>query len=66
MTIFWMPDARGQGIGAAALEFVTGEARKLGVKALHLGVMRENDRARDLYCRHGFTPVGYDIMNKWL
>jgi len=64
--LYIVPSARGQGIGTAVLEFAVEEARKLGVKALHLGVMRGNDRARELYRRNGYTPVGYDLMNKWL
>ncbi len=64
--LYVVPDARGQGVGSAALAFAAEEARKLGIKALHLGVMRGNERARALYRKHGYTEVGFDLMNKWL
>jgi ribosomal protein S18 acetylase RimI-like enzyme len=64
--LYVVPDARGQGIGTAALEFATEEARKLGIKALHLEVMRGNNGALELYRRHGFAEVDRHLMNKWL
>lgn len=64
--IYVAPEARGQGIGSAALKFVMAEAEKLGIKALHLEVMPGNDRALELYRRHGFADTRRHLLNKWL
>lgn len=63
--LYVAPDARGRGIGTAALQFVMDQARELGFRALHLEVMPGNDRALELYNRHGFTDTRRHLMNKW-
>lgn len=45
---------RGQGLGRAALAHMIAEARRLGIKALHLEVAEDNARARRLYEALGF------------
>lgn len=52
------PDLRGQGIGTALLSAVVAEAEALGLDVVRLDVVEGNDRARALYRRHGFEPVG--------
>jgi GNAT superfamily N-acetyltransferase len=53
---FVAPAHRGRGIGRRVLALVKAEARRLGVRALHLEVGRGNDRARRLYAALGFVP----------
>lgn len=65
--IFLLEEHRGKGYGEAVLEFVAGEARALGVKALHLEVERNNDRAQRLYDRAGFERrEKYFLMSRTL
>lgn len=64
--IYLAPTYRGQGIGKQVLAFVENEARRLGVKALHLEVERHNQRARSLYRRLGFSDQERFLLNKWL
>jgi len=45
---------RGRGIGGLVLSAVCREAECLGVKALHLEVARDNQRAKSLYAAQGF------------
>lgn len=49
---------RGRGIGAALLSAAADKARCIGASAVRLSVIDVNARARALYERHGFTPVG--------
>ena len=51
-------DARGQGVGTALIEELTRLAQSLGYRALCLEVVDENLRARALYERLGFAPIG--------
>lgn len=46
---------RGRGIGRTVLGEIQTKARALGVRALHLEVDRENERARRLYLSAGFA-----------
>ena len=48
------PGYRGRGIGKAVLAAICDEARRAGIRALHLEVARDNDRARRLYAAAGF------------
>ena len=49
------PDARGAGLGRAALAEIERVSREDGVKQLHLMVRPENHKALRLYVRAGFT-----------
>lgn len=51
-------DFRGYGIGTRLLDGVVDEARARGDTAVRLDVIDANDRARALYLRYGFVPVG--------
>lgn len=58
---------RGRGIGRKALAYLEGQARALGVKALHLEVMRDNEPAQRLYAGIGFeNRERYFLMSKRL
>ena len=50
------PDSRGRGIGSAMLEFI--EAHFAGRGHLFLLASSFNDRAQNVYRRHGFERVG--------
>jgi ribosomal protein S18 acetylase RimI-like enzyme len=64
---FYLDEAhRGRGIGSLALEALAGIARRLKVKAIHLEAMPQNDRAAELYKRHGFRLSPRRLMSKRL
>lgn len=50
-----LPPFRGQGLGRQVLEHIQVEARRLDIRALHLEVARDNQRARRLYASAGFA-----------
>jgi len=54
--------ARGRGIGSALLSAAADRARKIGASTVQLSVIDANPRARALYERHGFTPVGHGSL----
>ena len=56
--IFVATAARGQGVGTALLRAIMDEGRKRGYPSLRLDVIDKNPRAKALYERHGFKPVG--------
>ncbi|OCX66981.1 hypothetical protein BFP70_03385 [Thioclava sp. SK-1] len=51
------PEARGQGVGAALINALCGEAQRRGYDQLRLDVVGENLRAKSLYQRMGFEVV---------
>ena len=53
----------GQGIATVLMNWAINEARKRGAQELYLTVYVDNHRARRVYERYGFVPVGrYDFM----
>lgn len=52
------PDARRMGVGAALLDAALAEARRRGVRVMHLEVRESNAAARALYATRGFEEVG--------
>lgn len=62
--LYLQPESRGRGLGAQALAAVEQEARKLGVRALHLEVERHNKRALALYERWGFRSNDRRLMTR--
>ncbi|MGL5928247.1 MAG: GNAT family N-acetyltransferase, partial [Dermatophilaceae bacterium] len=50
------PRARGRGIGGGMLAELAGEARRRGIRPLHLQVDADNAPALALYTRSGFEP----------
>ena len=63
--LFIADDARGRGLGTAALRALEGELGARGVKALHLQVRPDNP-AVALYERLGFTRVPRLVMTRRL
>ena len=63
--LFVAPEARGQGVGTALLNAISEEARRRGFHEVRLDVIDSNTRARALYLREGFRPVGTQSIG-WL
>jgi ribosomal protein S18 acetylase RimI-like enzyme len=57
---------RGRGAGGLALRLAEDSCRTLGVRALHLEVDRENDRARAVYEKAGFEDRNNYLLTKRL
>jgi len=53
--LYLEPGFRGRGIGSFVLTEIRSEARRQGIRALHLEVARGNARAQKLYRSAGFT-----------
>ncbi len=51
-------DARGLGVGTALLDGIKDHARQAGLTSVRLDVIDTNPRARALYERRGFKPMG--------
>lgn len=64
--LYLVPAGRGKGLGAALMEAVEGEAKRLGVRALHLEVGRDNHRAKALYAARGFRDNDRQLLTKRL
>jgi GNAT superfamily N-acetyltransferase len=62
--LYLKEEFRGKGFGRRALEFLEDRCRKPGVKALHLEVERENEKARGVYLKNGFTDNERFLMTK--
>jgi GNAT superfamily N-acetyltransferase len=58
--------ARGQGVGRAALRALVAEARRLGVRALHLEVEMRNEAGLALYASEGFLGNERRILTRRL
>lgn len=59
------PEARGRGVGTRLLDAIVDEAAARGADAVRLDVIDTNPRARALYARRGFEPVGTERTG-WL
>lgn len=57
---------RRRGVGSKALQFVEAECRALGIRALHLQVVRDNTNAQSVYRRAGFCVADRFLMTKWI
>jgi len=67
LTEFYLrPEARGQGLAAAAMELALAEARRNGVAAVHLVVRHENAPALRVYEKAGFVAPGRLLLTKKL
>lgn len=64
--LFILPQFQGQGIGKIAIDFVTDEARKAGVKVLHLEAEHHNERGLRLYRAKGFKDHKRFLLTKYL
>jgi ribosomal protein S18 acetylase RimI-like enzyme len=61
--LYLIPEARGAGGGKALLDFAIAEARRLGIRTLHLEVEAENAAATGLYRKRGFAENGRRLMS---
>jgi GNAT superfamily N-acetyltransferase len=57
--------ARGRGVGRRLVEGVVDWARRRGAARIELWVVDDNDAARALYERCGFTPTGREQAVPW-
>lgn len=57
---------RGRGWGRRTMDFVEEEARKAGIRALHLEVVENNDTALALYQKLGFKEHHSTFLSKWI
>jgi len=57
VSLWVRPQARGHGIGQALVQAVVSWARSRGISRVHLWVAENNDHARLLYERCGFSPT---------
>jgi ribosomal protein S18 acetylase RimI-like enzyme len=64
--LFILPEFQGKGIGKLAVDFVIDEARKEGVKALHLEAEHNNERGLHLYRQKGFKDHNRFLLTKFL
>ena len=64
--LFVDPEARGKGLGRAALDFVEGESRKLGARRICLEVEHHNVTAREIYLARDYHEHDRHLMSKWL
>ena len=59
--LYITPDFRGRGLGSAFLQYLE-EHLPEGVTRLRLEIAPDNEGARSLYLRKGFTPLPYEQM----
>ena len=64
--VFVVPEARGRGLGARAVQLAESAGRELGVRALHLEAEKSKGTAVDLYRRLGFEDHDRFLMTKML
>ncbi|WP_178133609.1 GNAT family N-acetyltransferase [Vineibacter terrae] len=64
--LYVLPQARGQGLGTAAMALLEAVAAVHGVQALHLEVEGGNARAEALYRRRGYRATARKLMSKRL
>lgn len=57
---------RSRGWGRKTMEFVEKHARSLGVRSLHLEVVRANSHALEVYRKLGFHDHEHHLMTKWI
>jgi len=58
LTVGVIPDARRRGLGAQLVTTLIDEARRRGAVQVFLEVRVDNDAAKHLYEREGFSPMG--------
>lgn len=60
--LFFLPDARGLGLGKQTLDFIKEQAKLLSVKIIYLEVEWNNARAQKLYLSKGFIMHNRGMM----
>lgn len=61
VSLYGHPERWGQGYGSAVMEEVLRRLRNTGYTGCFLYVLRENDRARRFYEKHGFAWDGHSL-----
>lgn len=64
--LFILPEFQGQGIGKRAIDFIIQEAKRVGVKALHLEAEHHNERGLTLYRNKGFVDHKRFLLTRYL
>ncbi len=64
--LFVLPAFQGQGIGGKAIDFVIAQAKRSGVRALHLEAEHHNERGLRLYRSKGFRDHKRFLLTKFL
>lgn len=64
--VYVKPALRGRGLGRCALEFALGEARELGIKAVHLEAAKGRKPLIRLYKSLGFVPRDHPFLTRRL
>lgn len=64
--LFIRPEFRGKGIGNQAIDFVISEAKRLGIKVLHLEAEKHNEQALRLYRNKGFKDHNRFLLSNYL
>ena len=64
--IYLVEAYRGRGWGRKTMGFLEDSARELGICALHLGVVKGNRRAQQLYESVGFITHDSTFLSKWI
>ena len=63
----WLEEPwRGKGLGRQALDFLTDQAKALGIHAIHLEVLPHNEQALKLYQSYGFQLHERYLMTRWI
>jgi ribosomal protein S18 acetylase RimI-like enzyme len=57
---------RSRGIGKETMDYVVKESKKLGIKAIHLEVERNNETAKNLYLKFQFKDNVRILMTRWI
>lgn len=60
--LYVRPESRGEGVGAALLDAAEDRLRELGVGAVALEVMADNEDARQFYGRAGYDPHRVELQ----
>lgn len=60
--LFTSPEARGQGVGKLALDFIQEQAKRLSVKIIYLEVEPHNEKAQQLYLSKNFKMHNRKLM----
>ena len=61
--MYFLPEARGRGVGAELLGQCLTAARSFGYATCYLETLARMDAARKLYARFGFRPLGAPLGN---
>jgi len=61
--MYFLPELRGTGMGNHLLVIILDAARAAGYSLCYLETLEAMDQARQLYTRHGFTPVNHALGN---